>query len=239
MSDRVRFSALKLPSTAVFDAYMTGETENCLSGLSVVNLFVGPNNSGKSRFLRQLFLASGLHYTTNKYSARTFRDFASKYRVEFGDILRHGVRKIGKVNSALVESTLVEIPDSLFIEPGSKFPDSIREIIDGMGGPAADVDVGVPVLEEGRKVLRAKVQGKVKRMTEDFLAFRWDSKMSSRERFYVPIRRGMRPLKEGKEDCYRDRTQADYFKKEKPSAHQTIFTGLGLYSTLKKFLLRV
>ena len=46
----------------------------------------------------------------------------------------------------------------------------------------------------------------------------------------------MRPFKQETPDCYQDRTVSDYFK-EKLSDDQKIFTGLGLYSTLKRYLL--
>jgi hypothetical protein len=46
----------------------------------------------------------------------------------------------------------------------------------------------------------------------------------------------MRPFKQEEVDCYYDRTVSDYFT-EKPSVRQIVFTGLGLYSTLKRFLL--
>ena len=80
MSETVHFKTLQLRSSATFGAYSTGDEEDSLNGLGIVNLFVGPNNSGKSRFLRRLFLSTGvLHYTTDRYDAEAFRSFADTY----------------------------------------------------------------------------------------------------------------------------------------------------------------
>ncbi|MGE4105645.1 MAG: AAA family ATPase [Bacteriovoracia bacterium] len=55
----------------------------CISHLMPVNLFVGPNNTGKSRFLRALFtgMAEGnsFFFNTTSYSLRTFQDELKKF----------------------------------------------------------------------------------------------------------------------------------------------------------------
>jgi predicted ATPase len=75
MSSTVHVSAFQLPSSAIFDAYATENAENSLDRLGAVNLFVGSNNSGKSRFLRTLFAVHDLHYATDKYDPASFRSF--------------------------------------------------------------------------------------------------------------------------------------------------------------------
>ena len=48
------FKSLQL-KTEVAKQYTTGEEDNSLNNLSRINIFIGPNNTGKSRFMRDLF----------------------------------------------------------------------------------------------------------------------------------------------------------------------------------------
>ncbi|WP_291079020.1 hypothetical protein [Empedobacter sp. UBA6305] len=55
------FKSLQL-KTDVTKQYQTECEENNLNNLSKINIFIGPNNSGKSRFLRDLFSIEEIRY---------------------------------------------------------------------------------------------------------------------------------------------------------------------------------
>jgi hypothetical protein len=233
MNDTVHFSAFKLPSDGVFDAYATGDTEKSLDGLGVVNLFVGPNNSGKSRFLRALFATQDLHYTTNAYDAATFSSFVARFTQSLHDIVPRQMVSVGGVTKEKMEELQRRVakPHPRFIPPTWNVPDMIRECVQMVK------DFDGPPGSNPPTYLREKVHHIRETVCEEYSAIPWDPTTSARKRFYVPILRGMRPLPGAQRDCYHERTVSDYFKTRGVRPEDTVFTGLGLYSTLKKFLL--
>ena len=73
----IRFAEILLPSEELFTNYSTEESgeHNVISSMSLVNIFIGANNSGKSRFLRSLFALKDFSYTTHSYTTEIFRKF--------------------------------------------------------------------------------------------------------------------------------------------------------------------
>jgi hypothetical protein len=233
MSDTVRLSALKLPSRPVFDTYVTGDKENSLDGLGVVNLFVGPNNSGKSRFLRSLFGTRDLHYITNRYDVSSFRDLVERFTKWFHDTIAMEMSSIGSLNAEKLKMLCVKVGNShpRFIAPHWGVPKEIGESVEVLKTSDGPSGAHVPAR------LLAKVGELRRKVCDAYDAIPWDPGILSRDRFYVPILRGMRPPpKSGQTDWYHDRTVSDYFK-EKLNLKDTVFTGLRLYSALKTFLL--
>src|SRR5271154_5975570 len=71
-SKRLFYTALRLAGIPQFDTY-DFEHAWVLPSLSTVNIFVGANNSGKSRFLRSLFRTTNFGYKTNFFDRNEFR----------------------------------------------------------------------------------------------------------------------------------------------------------------------
>lgn len=95
VNDKNYYYDLLLPNTSPFDEY--DYKNHTLGNLSPINLFIGPNNSGKSRFLRHLFAQKGFDYTTNKCNMDTFISFLKSNEAEFNNLFNFGIRSIGGV----------------------------------------------------------------------------------------------------------------------------------------------
>ena len=81
----VRFTAFKFPENDVFQKYSFVDEENnigdtVISGLFTVNIFIGSNDSGKSRLLRSIFFLQDeqTSYLTNLYAARKYLESLSQ-----------------------------------------------------------------------------------------------------------------------------------------------------------------
>jgi len=75
MREPIRYTEFLLPDREPFSNYSFQDPKelnanNKISELSLVNIFIGSNNSGKSRFLRGIFSLKDkeFFYNTNKYS---------------------------------------------------------------------------------------------------------------------------------------------------------------------------
>jgi predicted ATP-dependent endonuclease of OLD family len=119
---------IKIPSENYF--FETEHTSKVISGLSRVNIFLGPNNSGKSRFLREL-LKTKIEYLPTFFNLDEwnalidssifeikpiFSDYKNENFKDFGGIVNHleGLKNLYyKENSKNFESTINKLFESL------------------------------------------------------------------------------------------------------------------------------
>ncbi|NFQ66372.1 hypothetical protein [Clostridium sporogenes] len=59
-----------------------GETNEVVSDISKINIFIGGNNSGKSRFLRSMFLDGELKFNIGTEMLEDYRSFIAKLNKE-------------------------------------------------------------------------------------------------------------------------------------------------------------
>jgi predicted ATPase len=129
--EKTRYTEICLPSDELFSNYSfdTSENANVISSLSLVNIFIGTNNSGKSRLLRSIFSLKDddFLYNTNNYYAteyfdliesldgavkRAMGDFEEKIEKitdnYFNDILtnRHTFFSVNNINYKLIKKKL-------------------------------------------------------------------------------------------------------------------------------------
>jgi hypothetical protein len=81
-SKRLFYTALRLSGIPQFDTY-DFESAWVLPNLSTVNIFVGANNSGKSRFLRSLFRTANFGFKTNFFNGDEFQHFLRQTKSDY------------------------------------------------------------------------------------------------------------------------------------------------------------
>jgi hypothetical protein len=208
--------------------------------LGRVNILVGANNSGKSRFLRRLAcsgeyavhrgedLTVKLAESIRTLLLETSRSLESKGVTRHGEISRSGLSDLasrvpvgpplGRVLVEELRATFMAMskaqrddPTTYDLEPINPSPKHVARELNG-------------VAARGAKLFEAE-----------------EHKLKP-ERVYIPTLRGLRPLGEESQrlngsapDYYLDRTRADYFKNEQ--SPPVVFTGMTLYSAIRKLLL--
>lgn len=211
-------------------SYKSGESEASQISTGRINLFIGPNNSGKSRLLRALFSSNNeeIHVVIAKVLSETVCDLKI---LDF-------IRSTPQINSFKSEPFLKAIQGNILSiyaikEVARSFTtlisEAIRDNYSIMGGGAETNAFnrlkGILNTTELRKEtieISNNFNAKIQQAT-DFKSH------------YIPILRGMRPL-DGESDLFLDRTLTDYFSSDN-SKKLNIITGFNLYQLLVRFLL--
>jgi hypothetical protein len=198
-----------------------------LDSLAPITIFVGANNSGKSRLMRELFRLEQAHMT--KLGTRKSEDASEKDEANAIDI------------GGSVESWLINLrPDSQLEIKDGWIPELSRQKIDEqLRSPQTfRKPSNIPKWNESiSRLNRCGIKDKL-------------PAIQSKKRCYVPMLRGMRPpthnrycgpKTENYGDLYKQRTVYDYFYGQSDLDDDTprniIFTGLGLYGDLRSRLL--
>jgi len=192
-----------------------------LDGLAPITIFVGANNSGKSRLMRELFSSAGSCYR-----------FKLKYRNAEGIEV-----DIGRMLPAWTESYGVV-----------KFDETIYSLKSWIDGGLLTSKLSEWLKQQNAKIAlngSEDLEGKTKYLSLKQLASGYGIKpiiggFTSSKRCYVPILRGMRPPfiqyqkgedRERYKDLYKRRSVSDYFRHGIGKGN-LIFTGLSLYDDL-------
>ncbi len=229
-----RYSEILLPSDPPFPCYLC-EDEHILRPLSLVNLFVGANNSGKSRLLRNLFACKNLGYASKDCNAGECYALAKDTQDQLDGVFGSNVDSVGPVSAKPLSGILAL--NSRFILPGHTIYEQLKtelpRLLDAAGG-----NVSFSGTRPNGEVLAKRIRGIGLEALERFGAIKFNSDIGDEKRYYVPVLRGMRPFDADHTNRYKDRTIADYFPKERalPGSSE-IFTGLELYQILKRKLL--
>lgn len=225
----------------LFDAYsfnMPGENQN-IENLAKLNIFIGQNNSGKSRFLR-LLAEKDQKFIPNNIDIEKYNDLICKYKVDMKKIVLETRAK----DFDGVLSTLDKVSEINKVETKSKvfqpFLDHLNKSanlsnvtnLTGDGNFELINQKAVPKINELARRYHSKAQPIIEGL--ETLEYHF-------HRLYIPVLRGLRPLDkhevEGSfknTDFYEERTRNDYFLK---AQELKIFTGLKLYEETRKLLL--
>ncbi|RSO35697.1 AAA family ATPase [Acinetobacter lactucae] len=185
-----------------------------------LNFFIGKNNAGKSRFLRNLFSTTT---TSHRYQIKLFRQLLSiSYELEFNKEYEY----------------LKTRP------PYHDFYAQIKTLQDTMKNSAeSSADQFKYCLEHLNKMNLLNTFGINEHLNNLRNNFREQYQESlevniDSEKFYLPILRGMRPVTEiDNKQPYIERAQKDYFKNIQKFNAKNIITGECLYHELKVHLL--
>jgi hypothetical protein len=75
----------------IFKDYKTEDNSEFISNLSRINFFIGATNSGKSRFLRNIFLNTKLKFEYNELNSRTINLLINSYNKKATDFINEFV----------------------------------------------------------------------------------------------------------------------------------------------------
>ncbi len=229
--------------------YNFENSEHSLSNINRLNIFIGANNSGKSRFLRTLF-------SDRNFKIKLFEDSFTEISAVFKSILEEitqklnnlGLEDIGSQYISNIKATLAE-KIRILKEIGLNNINTIATEILSFWKELKEFKATNSTLSDGRysssnfseatnliQSIVIKYNSKISSLIKDDFDY-------SPERIYIPILRGLRPTQLRNDDTfdevfdnYSKRTIRDYFK-DSLVKKEEIFTGLRLYEDVKKMLL--
>lgn len=237
-NQRDRIDSLSLPQSNPFDSYQIEDKEDILSNINLINIFVGANNSGKSRLLRELF-------SSDKYGIRIkpSKDFdASNFheaQIQFNHIMPDFIDAIGDINSNHFDEYMEKIKKFINIgelqhSPTSLFHNKLQQLESENNRHFSRKRSGGAEIDVAQKIGELNHLGKI--MLQKFTQDLKETAFNKPHRIYLPMLRGLRTLDNERSDLYYHRTKEDYFE-EFTEINKVIFTGLTLYQELKTKLL--
>lgn len=232
------------------------DDEEMLKNLSKINIFVGENNSGKSRFLRSLIKKQDLEFIPNNKYIEIIKNAIPHLKGETNEFIARvnlGIENISTGTSNLQEmlSNIEEInlikPNINYVQPIIEFKNYIESLKTGVGSTEGFATLPIfPGQISERSVSISYVGGELAKIFKE--SFKdLDEELENinlsyeYKKFYIPILRGLRPLLEGPSysDLYKLRTGDDYFEGHQ-FAHLdqkgiNIYTGLDAYDTVNLY----
>lgn len=232
-----------------------GKEKNVLSNLNKINIFVGENNSGKSRFLRFLVAEKDLEFIPNNedFLELTTAITCLKQNVPTALNSTYAVHELNDLNK-LVE----EIEIKKFIKPNEEITSKLEKIrfyIEYLDSYPQQSLKDINFTDQDSRNLSNILRQCLKNVPKPIKKIEMDYKFS---KIYIPILRGLRTINFGgidfsgmnfsnikkykppsdvDNDAYKFRTLIDYFSSEvekDPSFLDTIFTGLNTYREVNK-----
>ncbi|WP_317898550.1 AAA family ATPase [Aurantibacillus circumpalustris] len=233
-------------SEDVFSSY-NYNPEKELDNLSKVNIFIGPNNSGKSRFLRHLFALENLKFTSDNYDLKTI---SLKLKL-FKEKILMEVENNGALPDAFSKKYLdnLEIPELSNFEIKVNLDKLITFLNDILKIKQENFQLSFRVHAPNTNYLLKFFIEKTGELLLDIEKIIGTNEGEFYERAYIPILRGLRPIQldqTGKNlykaegtDNYLIRTVEDYFsdKTVNGKVNINVYSGLNIYSDIKSQLL--
>ena len=208
-----------------------------LSPISKINIFVGANNSGKSRLLRSLFSINNYEVKIERVDLRNKLSQINSCLEE----IENGFKSYN-INSAN-EFTIDNIQElklvSNYFYVNSDIFDQYRDKIANLTrfpkilSVEGDGANGFSQSEILRNIITQNAQeiGKILNLIPADLG------LKNLKRFYIPVLRGLRPISDDKsKNYYQDQTVKDYFSNQEEKK-DFIYSGLDFYERLKDLLL--
>ncbi|MCE3278962.1 MAG: hypothetical protein K0S44_1153 [Bacteroidetes bacterium] len=221
-----------------FADYSVQPKTKVLSNLSNVNILIGPNNTGKSRFLRTLFSLKNTEFNCKSIDIEKINRVINELKEVIYNF--YNDKKISEI-----EGVNVNIPEIKFWSKGSELSEIFNRI-----QQFASITGGRVVSKTGwshsPEIMKAiteffRTTIPIYLVQLDELKNITDETFQKRN-IYIPTLRGLRNTNYSQDrtlvdfDSYKFRTIKDYFPDEK-SFHENIYTGLSLYDDVKKLLL--
>lgn len=245
----IKVSAIKLPDA--FDIYKNtnGEKAGFLEPVSKINIFVGSNNSGKSRFMRKLSLQESYAVKIQDINLDEINskilNFVQAIESEFQ---RMSIAEVNDLSSGELERIKLDLPDSLstFFENYETIKPLMENWANHSGVYKAwtKINQAINLYGEDRNNLTTLIKSGASEISQLISRIPNYSKSDSPDAVYIPTMRGLRPLDNNHRDFYAERTKQDYFPHQLDSTfsaeernHPEIFTGLSLYQRLTDLLL--
>lgn len=208
-----------------------------LKNLSKINIFVGQNNSGKSRLLRGISKIEELEYIPKDADYREINSFVKESVEEIeGILLRHNSKTLGEIQEKLLPpvqpGTYFKPKDNSLYRLAELFQYIDTRDLKRVPQNGQNMHICIPALK--------KVVSDRKEKLSEYSQILQDKEKGRYKRMYIPILRGLRPLGDTSDDVFHKRTSKDYYRNsagQDTYLDNEIFTGLELYENIRKRLL--
>lgn len=232
-----------------YEGYDTTENKKNLDKLSRLNIFIGTNNSGKSRLLRSLFIDSEYQLELSNFHSSKIVEILKKILSEVSIcFFRAGIEEASTENipgtikvleKLIAELSLVSVKNiAQTVENFRSFWQDLKSFRSNGGSHRQGYSDAIDwnTLNKEVKAIASKYNNFIEDLVPNKVEY-------NPQKVYIPILRGLRSvqLKEDGQfdelsDNYYKRTIKDYFS-DKSVENSEIYTGLRLYEDLKKMLL--
>ena len=242
---------VKIPNELYSFISDKNEKEEVVKNLSKINIFVGENNSGKSRFLRSLLKKKNFEFLPNNIDYYKINDNIPLLKKRIQNFL-DGFDKIN-INTKIpqLKKKLNDIHQVNFLMNDGNYFQAILDLRSIFEGMLSNEDIIGEYYTRGSYVSEFHSVS-YKWTGEEFIkiideTFNLDNSLEELlndfkfDKLYIPILRGLRPLNEDRnyQDLYLERTYEDYFSKDFSMAElgqvMKIFTGLDAYDTVNTY----
>ncbi|MGA4501486.1 ATP-dependent nuclease [Bacillus bombysepticus] len=207
------------------------EGSKWIQNLSKVNIFVGTNNSGKSRMLRELFQEENLKFIPSKFKLDEVNNIIKEYKEKITvglssrGIEGYGVVTIDEILQIKTPEYIIENEDFL-----RDFYDYVNRTMNFVGQPSiisnrSELDIDYENMNQSMREISTNINKRIEQVVGEQKRYEF-------QKVYIPTLRGLRGF-ENNENYYLNRTKKDYFFNKEVE----IFTGLDLYEEVKKLLL--
>lgn len=226
-------SAIRIPDDSY--VFQSTDCQETIFNLSKINIFLGENNSGKSRLLRRI-VSNDITYKHSDVKFELLNDFISKIKTEFGEYFK----RAGLSNFSYTNKVLSELNYTEYINDSYNVLSKLEELRNIIISLEKNTDTSTNYISH-KNIGKALKEIFVRNLPliDKSLTFEQDLttqlEVPSFTKHYIPILRGMRPLAE-KEDLYHLRTVKDYFSGT-DSLPFELFTGINSYQQIKESLL--
>ena len=234
------FRQLQVPED-VKALYSTGCQDNRLVNLGKLNVFIGPNNCGKSRFLRSIFGAKRLTGAPAGDATDALLHAQSEFLRNCSELPLEKEYEPLRAMAAELQPPLHTLYGELTGNLRQREQQQRGNLTDQLQSGGFAWRLGNQ--GEQRAALAARFQHLTNKFAE---ALQVPKKIGEPIRIYIPTLRGLRPLTLDP-NLYRKRTIFDYFKDRHAQAQTDapvaeiaeldIHTGLELYDQVRKHLL--
>jgi len=218
--------------------YNVSNNNKELTNLSKINIFIGPNNSGKSKFLRGLFSNPNTEFKNESIDLIKINEALSTFKNELNEF--YETHKI--MNTAEIDiDQLNEIP---YLSKNINFKNRFQYIFQLLHFNIRHLNFKSNIPHITTENFDAFISGAAAKCVEKITALQdFDIQQINHQHIYIPTLRGLRGidydansrLLNGRNN-YLTRTKQDYFS-DLGDIENNIYTGLSLYEDVKKLLL--
>jgi AAA15 family ATPase/GTPase len=242
MAEKIRYTEILLPSEEPFSNYLVTKSQEIAPlSLSLVNIFMGANNCGKSRLLRSLFCLEKFLHNTNYYSGNDFYSLFVDFSKEYEKLFTYGYSgQVEGITPQWINAIVQDDQHKYLINPDNPIYAVIDKILKQLSFiDSNSVLINTNICPNATRGNANNIKSICHKFKQKLANIEAKQNLDNEKRYYIPTLRGMRPLNldDQHTDLYADRTIKDYFKKESLSEKMQIFTGLELYQSLKEKLL--
>lgn len=208
-----------------------GKVESIISNFSKINIFIGSNNSGKSRFLRNIYADKKLKFNIGTDELGFYNDLIERLNKEIY-IAFDGtpIKKIGNIECR--EESLIKIEHLEEVNNNKQAFIHLMERLKSVNKNDSVTFEGYATNHNNEgicEILNSIPDKYIKEFEEKNLSDYLEIKEF--KRIYIPTLRGLRRLNKD-EDLLKKRTSMDYFN----DTEIEIFTGQNLYKEVLELL---